>query len=520
MDRLQHHRLEKGRHLNVFVAAGICIADGSLLGMCRSLHAAASALAVDGCATFIDELGSLPPGSAVSQEARSSACFDEAAVERLCREYLKKLNFPKFGADRSFDPVQIADLLLNRLLSEEPWRGDATLYAYNWKIARTYKLNGWHILAPLIIAFNLGLPDLASLRELKRSLDQISRRTSPVTAARLLKSSGLDDFAGGRRLLESFVINRWDVVASSASFEEVRSTRGAALCLELLARHGRDHKWFRTSGITMTSDEAPAVEFDYSGTCGFLAHHRVEVRGRFGCEQMVVKALLRRCAPERFEQGLSECLYKAIVDLLVERQEVVSIARVRQYCGLQTLRISPFAILPGRLLVYAPSPRFLEPSAVTFVLREWVQDSAHSKGRIAPDRVLTPLEQIRWGFSAADLITTIRSSRSFQLFGVAFWPEIRRPLIATLAVQARRWAIYHLDRQSLHVLRANGLYRVANMILDEASWGDLSRVSRANAIVASTISDAQDVASHEREAVIELLRAYSSYPDAHRWGDA
>lgn len=506
MDRLRHYRLETGRRLNIFVAAGMCVADGSLSVMCRALHAAASALAENGCANFIDELAALPPGSTLSRQAISSACFDEAGVENLCDAYLAKLHQLKLGTENSFDPVQIADLLLDHLLDDELWQGDATLYAHNWKIVRRYKLNGWHILVPLIIAFDLGLPELHSLRELKRSLDSISTGSFPNSAERLLERSGLNDFSGGRRLLKCLIDNRWDVAFNAGSSTEVCTTRTAELCLELLARHGRDHQWFRLSGVTMASDEAPSIEFDHASTAKFFAHHCIEVAGRLGCEQMLVKALLLRREPERLEQGLSACLYDTVTALLVERQELVSVEQVRQHCGLQMLKVNPYAILPGRLLVYAPSPRFLDPSAVTFVLKEWVQDSVHRKGRIAPDRVLTPLLPIKWHFNEADLISMIRSCSSFELFGVAFWSEIRRRLMVTVPAQARKWAIHHLDRQSLHVLRKSGLYRVDDMILDEASWGDLTHTSRAHVVVASTIANAHDVSLHERDAAIARLR--------------
>ena len=426
-------------------------------------------------------------------------------MEDLCDAYLANLHQLKLGTENSFDPVQIAELVLDRLLGDKPWQGDATLYAPNWKVVRRYKLNGWHILVPLVIAFDLGLPELGSIRKLRRSLDRVSAGASSIEATRLLELAGLSGVRGGRRLLKSLVDNRWDVAYSAGNSVEVRSTRAAALCLELLARHGRDHQWFRLSGTSMASDVAPSIEFDHARTADFLAHHCVEAVGRLGCEQMLVKALLLRGVPERFEQGLSACLYEMLIGLLVERQQAVSVGQVRQHCGLQTLRINPFAILPGRLLVYAPSPRFLEPNAVTFVLKEWVQDSVHRKGRIAPDRVLTPLVPIEWDFNQADLISMVRSSSSFELFGVAFWPDIRRKLIATVPMQAQRWAIHHLDRQSLHVLRASALYRVDDMILDEASWGDLTYTSRAHAIVASTIASAHDVALHEREAVLGRL---------------
>lgn len=506
MDRLRHYRLETGHHLNIFVAAGICIADGSLSAMCRALHAAASALAEDGCANFIDELAGLPPGSTLSRSAISSACFDEAGVEDLCDAYLANLHRLKLGIENSFDPVQIADLLLDHLLDDEPLQGAATLYAHNWKVIRRYKLNGWHILVPLIIAFDLGLPEMNSLHKLKRFLDRISSGSSSNSAEHLLEQSGLSDFRDGRRLLKCLIDNRWDVAFNAGSSSEVCATRAAALCLELLARFGRDHQWFRLSGVTMASDEVPSIEFDHANTANFLAHHCVEVAGRRGCEQMLVKALLRRREPERLKQGLSACLYDTLTALLVERQQVVSVEHVRQHCCLQTLNINPYAILPGRILVYAPSPRFLDPSAVTFVLKEWVQDSVHRKGRIAPDRVLTPLLPIRWHFNEADLISMIRSCSSFELFGVAFWSEMRRRLMATVPAQARNWAIYHLDRQSLQVLRKSGLYRVDDMILDEASWGDLTHTSRAHVVVASTIANAHDVSVHERDAAIARLR--------------
>lgn len=510
MDRLQYYRLETGRYLNICVCVGICLDEGSLLAICRAFHAAIVALAVDGCASFIDELATLPLGSAASKKSVTAASFDEGSVEAVCKEYLIQLRLRRLCADDKFDPAHIADLLLDRIVCQEPWQGDSTLYAYNLAIVRRYKLNGWHLLVPLIIAFDLGLPELASLLELEGLLKKVAESTSRISVKRLFDLAELNEYAGCKLLIESRINNRSDVAFSSEACDEVYSTRVVGHCLELLARYGRDQEWFRVSGTVVALDAAPSVTFDFAPISKFFAYHRVGLRNRFSCEQMLTKALVRRRVPEQLEQGLSICLQGAIVDLLLERQEVVSVAQVRQFCGLQTLNINPFAVLPGRVLVYAPSPRFLHSSSVVFVLREWVQDSVHRKGRIAPVRVLTPLKPVTWEFSRADLMIMIRSSRSFELFGVESWPKLRRSLVAAIPLQARRWAIHHLDRQSLNVFRVGTIYRVGNMVLDEASWGDLRHVPSAHAVVTSTVANAHDVALPDREAVIALLKERSN----------
>jgi hypothetical protein len=197
--------------LNPFVAADICIVDRSLATMFAALHIAAAKTAEETGNYFLIEAAEMPIGSHLSDAAITRASFEEGAMERLCDEYVEQLSRRKIASARRYDPVLMADLLLDRLDQPGSCHGVATIHVHNWKIARQYKLNGWHLLVPLLITFRLGLPSLAVLRSLYRRLDHVAASTQFADVADIERAVALDEYTECKDLVRFVAANRWDI---------------------------------------------------------------------------------------------------------------------------------------------------------------------------------------------------------------------------------------------------------------------------------------------------------------------
>lgn len=500
-------RLERPHALNPFVAADICIKEGKLTQMCHALHAAAVIVSATSVSAFVEELATLPVGSPLSAEGIVRASFDEGGMERLCDEYLWQLRRHNLGRESSFDSVLVADLIAERLDDGVGWSGSVTLHAHSWTLGRQYKLNGWHILAPLIIAFSLGLPALAELKKLHRTLDHVAASSSLTPIGHVAVRAGLVELADHEKLILFFTANRWDVFATVDRSPAIGSTHHTVPCCELLAYFGRDHGWIEASGLSLRAfGQAASISYRAPELSSFLRHHKcARVETMIGLEQLAIKALLRSKVREHPIQGIQGTVHRALLAMLLERQAIVSISQLRQHCGLPNLRINPHVVESGRILVYAPSPRFLEHNAVSFALRDWVQDSVHSKARISPDRIFTPLAQISWKLSRDELVAAAKATQTFRSFGLTFWTDIRPQMGSEIARQARTWAEHRLEREASKVLREAGLVHIGDVYLDADSWADALTSEQPMAVVAHTVAHAHDVPADERQGVLERL---------------
>lgn len=496
--------------LNPFVAADISIVDRSLGTMFAALRIAAAKTADETGSHFLSEAAEMPIGSHLSDASISQASFDEGAMERLCDEYVVQLSSRKIASAKRYDPVLIADLILDRLQHHKTWHGSATIYAHNWKIARQYKLNGWHLLVPLLIAFRLGLPRLAVLRSLYHRLDQVAASNTVVAVAEIERAVELDEYPDCGNLVRFCAANRWDI-CESADKRVLCSTRSKFPRIDLLAHHGGNEGWFDVEGLALRhTSVGTAISYNGAAITNFMRHHGCKTPPLVSSEQLALNAIILQHEPENFAQGMSECVHRVLIQMLDSQQTVVSIGQLRQRCALPGLRLNPHSILPGRVLVYAPSARFLEPNAVSFVLREWVQDSQKSRARIAPDRVLTPLAPIDWQLDRDTLVRDARASPDFRNFGIAFWPECRPKMGTNIPRQARAWTEYHFERQVTKAFREAGLHRVGNVILDQRVWGHLVGHARPLLSVENSIAQADEYDLAQRTNVISKLRDYSS----------
>lgn len=232
-----------------------------------------------------------------------------------------------------------------------------------------------------------------------------------------------------------------------------------------------------------------------------------------GTCDIAIKVALNQLLRPELEQGLPKYIRRAIVAALEKEQRVVSVTDLRRMLGAPALRVDPFGVTAGRVLVYAPSDRFLEPDKTAFVLREWVQDSDRRRARIAPDRILTPLTPVLWETNRDDLLKSIRDNQAFALLGLGFWEDVRRGVRLTVPAQAKRWAEHQLFLRARSMLKSRGFLVVESVFFSGLRWQGLPRSRTAFRLAAEALTSAPEWAaaraSHPLEVseVVERLLA-------------
>lgn len=129
------------------------------------------------------------------------------------------------------------------------------------------------------------------------------------------------------------------------------------------------------------------------------------------------KAIMRRKVRQPEIQGLNRTLYRAIVDCLEQQQTALRLFDLRRLLCIDDIPLSPFDLPPGRLLAYAPSPRFYRKETAFYVLRDWVEDQDHRRRRIAKSRVVTPLERRHFEIGEAAIDRALERSELLSQHG-------------------------------------------------------------------------------------------------------
>jgi hypothetical protein len=460
---------------NAYVALEIARADNSLPGLLRCFRAAARELSESHPHPLLDELAAGPLGCRVSKRSQELACADEQVIEQICFSYFQRAADLRLLDPVKYDPHLMAHSVLSVLWSGDEWETDCTLFRHSWRVEHYYKAQGWHLLCPWVFAFGTQLPRLRELEKIDALLLQVEDSGNALLATTLARRAGLPVTDANIELLWFLCFNRAGVCILGRGVDaQIVATETAIPQFGLLSELSSVEGWvlnpcrrwaFRLAESNFIQAELGALE---------------SFQERFGgpaealeTADVAVKVALRQLAAEQTDQGLPSHLRRAIVQLLETSQRVVIVPDLRRMLGVPHLRIDPFSVTPGRVLVYAPSPKFLDSNQTAFVLREWVQDIGRQRARITPDRILTPLSPIAWSATEEDLLRAIRTLRTFSLFGIAFWADVRRVMRLEVPAQARRWAEHHLLQRTQKILRSHGLIVAGDVFFSGSRWQGL-----------------------------------------------
>ncbi|QIK78380.1 hypothetical protein G7077_05125 [Sphingomonas piscis] len=465
---------ETCENFNALVALEIARGDGTLPALLQCFRAAARDLASIYPHPLLDEVASAPLGSRASIRSLELACADEGVIENLCALFFQKAADLRLIDLVQHDPHLAAHSVLSSLWNSEMWQADCTMFRHSWRVEHAYKAKGWHLLSPWIFLFGSQMPRLRQLHKIDASLINVAQTGSSVLATSLLRRAGLPVTDHNLELIWFLCCNRAEVcVVGRGSDARILPTEVAIPDFGLLSEISTVEGWVKNPCKRWTSrlTDSQNIEADLPELEKFL--RRSSRATLISTSDVAIKIALQQLAADQTEQGLPQHLRRVIIRMLEGEPKVVKVTDLRRALGVPHLRIDPFSVTSGRVLVYAPSPKFLDPSETAFVLREWVQDAGHQRARIAPDRILTPLRPVVWRATEETLLAAIRQSRSFKLFGIAFWPDIRRAMQLEVPPQAKRWADNHLWQGAERTLKRRGFILAGEVIFSGARWQGL-----------------------------------------------
>jgi len=459
--------------LNGYISVDIVLQDVRLTKLFHCFRAAARA-ALETCRhPILNELATNPVGRPLSGISVSAAAAHEDVIEELSFRYLQLAHALKLIDLAQYDPSLVAHLVLEWILDDRRCEAECSVYRHSWRVEQHYREQGWHILAPWIVALSGGAVCARSVKTLSRAFNQMVTRRSRQKVSSLLISVGLSPTPANVDLVWFLCANRHDVcIIGSGNSAEVVATELLVPDFELFAELALSEGWVH--------NPCRARTYQLGMPCAIQQDRKSirKFRQRFGADAsfsglsdsaLALKAALWQRQRRHVVCGLPKSLRSTLISLLEARRQIVKITDLRSHLAAPKLRIDPFSVEPGRLLVYAPSSKFLEPDNVAFVLEEWVQDEARRRGRISADRILTPLGPVIWPSSDA-LFQAVRDCRSFQLFGVTFWHNVSRKLRTSHAPHAKQWVDHQLMKHARRALRRNGFVVIGEAIFSLRRW--------------------------------------------------
>jgi hypothetical protein len=141
------------------------------------------------------------------------------------------------------------------------------------------------------------------------------------------------------------------------------------------------------------------------------------------------------------EQGMRPLTHTQVVNALKSHGRAMGNRDLSAALG-QKIRINPLSLPPGRVLAYGKHEKFYSMDGARFVLRDWVQTARQRKGRISPDRLITPLSEKNCKFSEQLFGKALGSHEPYKYLGLVFSPGLTLEIASML--QDRPTDLYHL----------------------------------------------------------------------------
>ena len=487
--------------LNDYVALDIVLRDPSLVKLFDCLKLAAEKISASSSHPIVEELSKVPIGQPLSERAINAAAGNEGILEDINCGYLTIAQEHGLVDLWKHDPALVADDVLEWIYNSRQTSGEVSLYRHSWRIKHHFLERGWHIYAPWIVALSAGALNARHIKAATRVLNALVAGRGRRKIASILANVGMPRTHGNFDLIWFLCANRYDLcVVGSGESAEVWATEGLfpnfGVFAELALREG----WVRNPSRSRWHKRGMPceVEVDQKSIAAFFRRSDLcPPHCSAHISTLAVKVALWQVDNSQLGRGDASKILSILVTLLGERGQIVKITDLRRHLEAPTLRIDPYSIDPGRLLVYAPSQKFLEPDNVSFALREWVQDEDNKRARISVDRILTPLNSISWP-SSEEVFRILRGCRSFQIFGIALWSELRRKLHVAHKPHAARWVDQRLYKHAQALLKRNGLIVIDGVIFSSRYWHDLPPTRAGLRIAGEALSTNSEWQEHRR----------------------
>ena len=371
------------------------------------------------------------------------------------------------GVDATAWAIGLADHLLGHV---RLWTTRVEIYKHTWKIKRMYGDTSAVSLAPLYQAFDRTVPDSASVSAIYQRL-MVVDNLDEISIPEWILANGIAPTIANVRFTNFLLYNDIRFVSSSDTpfkylrlnsifdnFESASAHFDFTGCVEASGFSLRDGIDPESVKINLTS-QAVLGQFRPSSACAEVDR-----------DELTVKAFLRSKEHDHLVQGIPAATHQLITDTIAKLGRIVSLRDVRRVTGASRVRLDPFQVDPGPLVVYAPGERYLHGDAVSFALRDWVQDDAHKRGRVAVDRILTPLTPCTIATPTKIRDACLVSSRTYKRAGVVFRHDACTQLKPEIEKQGLRWATERTLRALDASLTGSGLIRSGEAFFDKAAW--------------------------------------------------
>ncbi len=135
-------------------------------------------------------------------------------------------------------------------------------------------------------------------------------------------------------------------------------------------------------------------------------------------EEVAVKLRDLRRLEIRTIQGLPVRVFNEVVNCLDRQHKALTVPQICQFTAIEELPLVAEDLPPGRIMAYAPGPRFMNRESMRYVLREWVQDEGNWKGKISKTRVISPKHNINIDFKSINIPKMINDDVTLRELGV------------------------------------------------------------------------------------------------------
>lgn len=465
----------RGYAPNAYVAIDICYREGILDDLICCVIQAVKEVQCENNDPELDRLEGLQPEEWRDVSERMFVSLDDALVEAVCAAYLSLAEQKFLIARGCYDHYLLADQLLSALsYGSKPWSFEPVNYRFNWKAPRVYRDTGAILFAPFFVLFDPLAPYLAEIKAAYAAIRTAGQINGGIPVSRLKRVTGFAQQTMDYGFF-SFVCSndRTILRIGSGGDERIINAKEVLPEFDFLCFHVRSERFCTIEGLNIRdgwrADVRVAVDTSTFG--GFLAKHgRDYILQAVSPEEILLKAKMWHDSIEPKIQGIGVSVYKALVRLLLDRQEIVSITDLRNEIGLPDLLIDPFSVCPGNVLVYAPGEKFLRPNGVCFVHREWVADKEHKRGRISLDRILTPAYTIDLKAAVEKAALHAVSSLSFRAAGVIFLADVIRNCCEKSNSHGKRWIQHQLEGSVALAMQDRGLVKIQSVIFDPRRW--------------------------------------------------
>lgn len=416
---------------------------------------------------------------------RDSVRNDPGAIEGICVRYFSHLRKMKLAPIARFDPLLMADMVWQQVATGA-WDDGARPenYRYNWKIERSYREGGTYLFAPWLLRFNKSLPNPREIREIYKTIDRMRQIDHVVRLKDLPRISGhiiprknysfmAFAFQNDCQLSLLCVGGHVAVAKISTIFPEY----------DIFAHHADHDRYATFSGLSSRSGLAAHsahVEFHSGSMLRALEKSKSSLAHKLDVHEIVVKSRSLFQMQQRAGFVSATALLRLVDERLKETGSVVSLRDIGQRLGIEHLRLDPYSVEPGPVLVYAPSDRYLDPENVCFVLRDWVQDAQHRRGRIARDRVLTPLSPLSWRCTIAALAREALQSPSQRVLGFVCLSDLVKRYITPCDRHAVRWRDHRAVKDVSRIMESLGYIKAGSVFFDRKKWGGVLRGIRSD----------------------------------------